>query len=29
MMGQTAYIDNMEYQLSDGTYKAADITGLE
>ena len=29
MMGQTAYIDNMEYQLSDGTYKAADITARD
>ena len=29
MMGQTAYIDNIEYQLLDGTYKAVDITARD
>ena len=29
MTEQTAYIDNIEYQLLDGTYKAVDITARD
>ena len=27
--GQTAYVDNMEYQLADGTYKIAEVTDYD
>lgn len=27
--GQTAYVDNMEYQLADGTYKTAEVTDYD